>query len=330
MAASLRTVFTIRSQCSSRAALVSLPACQRLVSSAQPSVHHDGNSSPPIPLAVPPSQTRSLTTRGQTPRQLSLFDTSRVCYAADGQDQGPDPNKAKLGKSTISPLIHDASPPLFCLTSLNVRGQSADFVNGQFSALKTLQERLPTLLQYPLPQDILAPNISLRLFPTTHPHLPVVSGRVAYSAALWTSPIAWNRVPVIGNVKLDILAERMMSEPLYFMPRREGAMPEQLVVRWCEKRREAGKDDKPTRFPRSLWNPQGVEPKKAFYGLFIFDFDSQGRILNHTIEQTYEGTHWEKGMGAKFVDLTDWLLGGMKNPGKSPVPMFNNLKKRRG
>ncbi|PHH62754.1 hypothetical protein CDD81_6742 [Ophiocordyceps australis] len=295
MAASLRTAFTVRSSCSSRAVLTSLPASQRLVSSAQPSVQHSGDSNPPLPLAASPPKSPLPARHGQVARQLSLFDTSRVCYAAKGGDQGPDPNKAKLGKT-----------------------------------LKILQEHLPTVLQYPLPQSILAPNISLRLFPTTHPHLPIVSGRVAYSAALWTSPIAWNRVPIIGNVRLEILAERMMSEPLYFMPRRDGALQEQLLVRWCEKRRKAGNHDKPYRFSSSFWNPKGVEPTKAFYGLFIFDFDSQGRILNHTIEQTYEGTHWEKGMGAKFVDLTDWLLGGIKNPGKSPVPMFETLKKRRG
>ena len=91
------------------------------------------------------------------------------------------------------------------------------------TALRILQERLPTLLQTPLPQEILSPNISLHLFPSTHPYLPVVSGRVAYIAALWTSPIAWNRVPIFGNVKLVILSERMSNQPLHFSPRRAGA-----------------------------------------------------------------------------------------------------------
>ena len=90
-------------------------------------------------------------------------------------------------------------------------------------ALRILQERLPTLLQSPLPQEILSPNISLHLFPSTHPYLPTVSGRVAYIAALWTSPIAWNRVPIVGNVRLEILSERVFSQPVHFSPRRPGA-----------------------------------------------------------------------------------------------------------
>ncbi|KAG5983597.1 hypothetical protein E4U55_007767 [Claviceps digitariae] len=209
------------------------------------------------------------------------------------QHQAEDPNKAKLGKT-----------------------------------LRILQDRLPTLLQSPLPQDILAPNISLLLFPTTHPHLPGVCGKVAYNAALWTSPIAWNRVPIIGNVKLEILAERVTSEPLTFLPRRPGAIPEQLVVRWCEQRRGNGANaPEPGGMARALWRDRGVDPNKAFTGLFIFDFDSQGRVLTHTIEQAQEGGDWEKGMGAKFVGLTDWLLGGMKNDrGEEPIPMFEKMK----
>ena len=212
------------------------------------------------------------------------------------------------------------------------------------AALRILQERLPTLLQSPLPQEILAPNISLHLFPSTHPHLPTVSGRVAYNAALWTSPIAWNRVPIIGNVKLEILAERMTSEPLTFLPRRPGAMPEQLVVRWCEKRKskdnvsnnkpDDNNDNAKQTIAKSLRLGRGVggggvDANKAFTGLFIFDFDSEGRILSHTIETAQEGGNWEKGMGAKFVGLTDWLLGGMRDPGGAPAPMFERLGKRR-
>ncbi|KAL6906616.1 hypothetical protein GGI43DRAFT_234433 [Trichoderma evansii] len=219
------------------------------------------------------------------------FESSGAVWMG-GRETPPDPNKAKLGKT-----------------------------------LRILQERLPTLLQSPLPQDILAPNISLQLFPSTHPHLPVVSGRVAYNAALWTSPIAWNRVPIIGNVKLEILAERMTSEPLTFLPRRAGATSEQLVVRWCEKRKV--KDDKAKSKGSSLpWLrlARGVDPNKAFTGLFIFDFDAEGRILTHTIEQAQEGGDWEKGVGAKFVGLTDWLLGGMtKDPG-APIPMFERKR----
>lgn len=209
------------------------------------------------------------------------------------------------------------------------KGHSTD---SPSAALRILQDRLPTLLQYPLPQEILSPNICLHLFPSTHPHLPTVTGRVAYSAALWTSPIAWNRVPIVGNVKLEILAERMTSEPLTFLPRRPGALPEQLVVRWCEKRKPAatgtGAVQQSGGIASSLGIRRGVDPKTAFTGLFIFDFDKEGRILTHTIEHADASGNWEKGMGAKFVGLTDWLLGGIRNPG-DPLPIFEQLNKKR-
>ncbi|KAK1761427.1 hypothetical protein QBC47DRAFT_28665 [Echria macrotheca] len=200
--------------------------------------------------------------------------------------------------------------------------------------LRILQDRLPTLLQTPLPQDILNPNITLHLFPATHPHLPVVTGRVAYIAALWSSPIAWNRVPIVGNVRLEILSERMVSVPN--QSRAPGAVGEQLVVRW----RTAGgkswglpflnggsnaesKSEGEGGYKAPVGGAQAVGEKgKGFTGLFFFDFDDQGRILSHTIEHSQESGQWEKGVGAKVVGLTDWLLGGMKGSDQSPCPAF--------
>lgn len=187
--------------------------------------------------------------------------------------------------------------------------------------LRILQERLPTLLQSPLPQEILSPNISLHLFPSTHPYLPTVSGRVAYIAALWTSPIAWNRVPIVGNVRLEILSERMVSQPLHFTPRRPGAYGEQLVVKWrtASSSSEPDGDAKPRLteqggrdFDTHLRGSQAVGEKKAFTGLFIFEFDKDGRVISHTIEHVDQHGDWEKGVGARMVGLTDWLLGGIK------------------
>ncbi|KAI1754769.1 hypothetical protein F4782DRAFT_528129 [Xylaria castorea] len=187
--------------------------------------------------------------------------------------------------------------------------------------LRILQERLPTLLQSPLPQEILSSNISLHLFPSTHPYLPTVSGRVAYIAALWTSPIAWNRVPIVGNVRLEILSERMVSQPMHFSPRRPGAYGEQLVVKWrtASSSDKAEEDSKLSLTERGEQNldallrgSQAVGEKKAFTGLFVFEFDKDGRVISHTIEHVDEHGEWEKGVGARVVGLTDWLLGGIK------------------
>lgn len=172
------------------------------------------------------------------------------------------------------------------------------------------------MLQSPLPQEILAPNISLHLFPSTHPHLPTVSGRVAYVAALWTSPLAWNRLPLIGDVKLEILSERMAKGQ--GAPRRPGAGAEQLIVRW---RASGGKSIRWTLPFRDFFQASDEQTNKAFTGLFIFEFDKEGRILSHTIEHVQSGGEWQKGVGAKFVGLTDWLLGGMRG-GNEGCPAF--------
>lgn len=135
-------------------------------------------------------------------------------------------------------------------------------------------------------------------------------------------------MPIFGNVKIEILAERMTSEPMTFLPRRSGAIPEQLVVRWCEKRKSQSEMTEPSSIAKSLRFGRGVDAKKAFTGLFIFDFDSEGRILSHTIETAQERGNWEKGVGARFVGITDWLLGGIRDPGGTPAPCFENMRKR--
>jgi hypothetical protein len=182
---------------------------------------------------------------------------------------------------------------------------------------------MPTLLQSPLPQEILSPQITLHLFPSTHPHLPTVSGRVAYSAALWTSPIAWGRVPLVGNVKLHIISERMIKSPR-LSHSSAAARSEQLIVRWetIGKTRNKGTgvfykgigaSENVDKITEWLGGGKGENDSKEFCGLFIFEFDEEGRIVSHTIEHVQEGGNWEKGVGARVVGLTDWLLGGMKN-----------------
>jgi hypothetical protein len=208
-----------------------------------------------------------------------------------------------------------------------------------------------------------------------------VTGRVAYIAALWTSPIAWNRVPLVGNVRLEILSARMLDQPPGFPGAMRGETPEgggefsgsgrpndaygeQLVVRWRtvgggsaaermiakgllsfvgnggkEKGRRGAEGGKAlggdggreedggssssateVKAPVGMAQPAGSSDKE-FTGLFIFSFDGEGRILSHTIEHVQEGGQWEKGVGAKVVGLTDWLLGGIKG-GDAPCPAF--------
>lgn len=195
--------------------------------------------------------------------------------------------------------------------------------------VRTLHDRLPTLLQTPLPSDILSPQISLHLFPSTHPHLPTVGGRIAYIAALWTAPVAWGRLPLIGNVKLTILSERMVRNS------GSGTGEEKLIVKWktCGRTRHrdssGGIYNSPTLSSKDPYDkirdfiagashakPEevGSETEKDFHGIFVFEFDSCGRIVKHVIEHTEEGGHWDK--MPKVVSVTDWLLGRFNGKGK--------------
>jgi hypothetical protein len=177
----------------------------------------------------------------------------------------------------------------------------------RLQAIRVLHERLPTLLVSPLPQDILSPHISLHLFPSTHPHLPTVGGKIAYTAALWTAPVAWGRVPVVGNVKLKIVSERMVKNGGNSSAAH--VRHEKLIVKWetCAKS-EKGHGQVSDVVEKITSIVAGSRRKnEEFAGLFLFEFDEEGRIISHTIEHTDEGQHWDK--TAKVISVTDWLLG---------------------
>lgn len=209
--------------------------------------------------------------------------------------------------------------------------------------IRTLHERLPTLLQSPLPSEILSPQISLHLFPSTHPHLPTVSGRLAYVAALWTAPVAWGRVPLVGNVQLTILSERMVKNGGNTGP--VTSREEKLIVKWetCGKTKHrdgtggiyrgseiSAKDpmDRIKDFIAGASNKaSNDEPQsEEFCGIFIFEFDEKGRILKHVIEHTEEGGHWDH--LPRVVSVTDWLLGHLNGKGKQSVPELAMCEER--
>ncbi|KAF2221412.1 hypothetical protein BDZ85DRAFT_265329 [Elsinoe ampelina] len=178
--------------------------------------------------------------------------------------------------------------------------------------IRTLHERLPTLLASPLPQELLSPNISLHLFPSTHPHLPTVTGRIPYTGALWTAPVAWGRLPVVGNVKLIILSERMVRNGGTAVS--HDCRDEKLIVKWktCGKSKENGgkiyrgisASEQVDRLTRML---KGEGTDEEFCGMFIFEFDEEGRIQKHTIEHAENGGDCDR--MNKVVSVTDWLLG---------------------
>ncbi|MCJ1450296.1 hypothetical protein MMC28_000626 [Mycoblastus sanguinarius] len=224
-----------------------------------------------------------------------------------------------------------SSPPLRAPEECGTRPENAPPDERTLKLGKTLrilQSRLPTLLASPLPPEILSPHITLHLFPSTHPHLPTVSGRVGYHAALWTAPMAWGRVPIVGNVKLIVLSERVVKNgPSYSTANHSSShiSNERLIVRWKTSGKTKGKGmgalyrgigaseqvDKITE-----WLGGDARDDEEFCGLFIFEFDEEGRIITHTIEHAEESGLWDR--TSRVVSVTDWLLGRMN--GKKKVP----------
>jgi len=201
--------------------------------------------------------------------------------------------------------------------------------------VRILHERLPTLLQSPLPGEILSPQITLHLFPSTHPHLPTVAGRIPYIAALWTAPVAWGRVPLVGNVQLTILSERMVRNG---NPISTGHRDERLIVKWKTSGKTRHRDgtggvyqsadharrdpvDRIKDFIVGSSVDEAATKKKLegqdeaeFTGIFIFEFDEEGRVVRHTIEHTEEGGDCDR--MTRVVSVTDWLLGRFNGKGQ--------------
>ena len=213
----------------------------------------------------------------------------------------------------------------------------------RMSALRILSPLLPMILVHPLPPEILSKNITLHLFPSTHPHLPVVKGRTFYRAALWTVPVAWGSVPLVGNVQIQIESERIVRAGTILDPDRnirddaDNDTDERLVVRWKtepsnnNKRDDANannanntnslrdhhrhhlsdsKDGVNKRLSVLLGGDNPIfklSNEEQFTGLFIFSFDEKGRISSHTIEHADDASGWDR--TSKFVSLTDWLIG---------------------
>lgn len=88
---------------------------------------------------------------------------------------------------------------------------------------------------------------------------------------------------------------------------------EKLVVKWktCGKEAES-------KVSQILSRNQS-EDDKEFVGLFIFEFDEEGRLVTHTIEHVEEGGNWER-KTARVISVTDWLLGRAWGKKEEEIP----------
>lgn len=159
--------------------------------------------------------------------------------------------------------------------------------------------------------------------------------------------MAWGCVPVVGNVKIDIISEKIVRSGFITAPshteEQSGNLGEEkLVVRWRTQRKVNGNVSSQSATSTSsaiengginrglstlLGGDRPLFGKDAgsdtFTGLFIFSFDSKGRIVNHTIEHADEAGSFDK--TSRMVTLTDWLLGkarwrGLREDEGIPVP----------
>lgn len=85
---------------------------------------------------------------------------------------------------------------------------------------------------------------------------------------------------------------------------------EKLIVKWktcgkAEKEQSGQASDAVEKITRIVGGSS--RPDEEFSGLFLFEFDEEGRIVNHIIEHMEEGGNWDK--PAKMISVTDWLLG---------------------
>lgn len=134
--------------------------------------------------------------------------------------------------------------------------------------------------------------------------------------------MAWGRIPLVGNVKLTIMSERMVRHGGSTVS--HANREEKLIVKWktcgkTEHRDGTGgiyrgvgirtKDpmDKIKNFISGSKDAESQDGEaEEFCGIFIFEFDEEGRIVKHTIEHTEQGGNWDK---TRVVTVTDWLLG---------------------
>lgn len=156
-------------------------------------------------------------------------------------------------------------------------------------------------------------------------------------------------MPLIGNVQLVILSERMVRNggSAVALENRE----EKLIVKWktCGKTTHRGHQDGTGGIYRGMGlavakdpvekikgfiagtNEEAakeVERKDAeeFQGIFIFEFDEKGRVVKHTIEHTEEGGHFDR--MTRVVSVTDWLLGRFNGKRKEDEPALALCEER--
>lgn len=135
----------------------------------------------------------------------------------------------------------------------------------------------------------------------------------------------------MGNVKLTILSERMIKNGGVSTPAH--MRHEKLIVRWKTCGKEKKEDGQASEAMEKISKivSRSSHKDEEFSGLFLFEFDEEGRILNHTIEHAEENGNWDR--TAKVISVTDWLLGrawGKRPEEASPSLAFVECDRAKG
>jgi hypothetical protein len=116
----------------------------------------------------------------------------------------------------------------------------------------------------------------------------------------------------VGNVQLSILSERMVKNGDAGDTANAGN--EKLIVKWktCSKTEGDQNMDHGSNVSETVQRMAQVvedstQQDEEFVGLFIFEFDEEGRIMKHIIEHVEEGQSLDK--TTRVISVTDWLLG---------------------
>ena len=172
-----------------------------------------------------------------------------------------------------------------------------------------------------------------------------MKGRVSYQAALWTAPVAWGCVPILGNTKIQVLSEKVVRTGfIAHEDDKNDLAEEKLVVRWKTKPKSSPTDvNEATTAESSAVSNGGVNRGLStllggdkpifnlnkgddFSGMFIFSFDTKGRIATHTIEHADENSGYDR--TNRVVTLTDWLLGKAKLGSRKQEELIPGLAMR--
>lgn len=148
--------------------------------------------------------------------------------------------------------------------------------------------------------------------------------------------MAWGRMPLVGNVKLTILSERMVRNGGTSVSHEN--REEKLIVKWKTCGKTEHRDgtggiyrgvgirakDPMEKIKNFISGTKESEERfeedegEEFCGIFIFEFDEQGRIAKHTIEHTEQGGNWDK--MTRVVSVTDWLIGTFNGKRNQELP----------